>query len=84
MVSELRGSLAVSTRTSRLAPKASWQDALVVIRVVEYCEQWPAQFEMVADALWRALDGVPVRSIEHVGSTAVRGATGGACALWPY
>ncbi|HEY0187513.1 MAG TPA: GrpB family protein [Cellulomonas sp.] len=45
----------------------------MVIEAVEYSERWPLQFASVAEALWRALDGVPVRAIEHVGSTAVPG-----------
>lgn len=43
------------------------------VEVVGYSEEWPAQFAVVASALRSALDGVPVVSIEHVGSTAVPG-----------
>jgi len=50
-----------------------WKDVLMAIEVVEYSEQWPLQFEMVAAALRGALAGVPVRAIEHVGSTSVPG-----------
>ena len=46
---------------------------LVAIDVVEYSEQWPIDFEIVAEALWSALTRVPVRTVEHVGSTAVPG-----------
>lgn len=45
----------------------------MVISVVAYREEWPAQFEAVAESLRRALGAVPIRSIEHVGSTAVPG-----------
>ncbi|MGN7976372.1 GrpB family protein [Microbacterium sp. 22195] len=43
------------------------------IQVIPYSDQWPAQFALVAAELAQALDGVPVGSIEHVGSTAVPG-----------
>ncbi|GAA2850603.1 GrpB family protein [Microbacterium arabinogalactanolyticum] len=43
------------------------------ILVVPYSDEWPAQFAAVAEELARALSGVPVGSIEHVGSTAVPG-----------
>ena len=41
--------------------------------VVPYDPRWPEQFLAVRDDLVSALVGVPVRSIEHVGSTAVPG-----------
>lgn len=44
-----------------------------MIRVVEYRDEWPEQFQTVAESLRRALAAVPIRSIEHVGSTAVPG-----------
>ncbi|CAN5273146.1 hypothetical protein BH11ACT5_BH11ACT5_27510 [soil metagenome] len=45
----------------------------MVISVVAYREEWPQRFEAVAAALLRALADVPIRSIKHVGSTAVPG-----------
>lgn len=45
----------------------------MTIIVVEYSEEWPTQFEAVSASLRRALAGVPIRSVEHVGSTAVPG-----------
>jgi len=45
----------------------------MAIEVVEYSEQWPLQFETVSEALQAALADVPVRAIEHVGSTSVPG-----------
>ncbi len=45
----------------------------VPVVVVPYSDDWPAQFEGVARDLHAALEGVPVESIEHVGSTAVPG-----------
>jgi GrpB-like predicted nucleotidyltransferase (UPF0157 family) len=47
--------------------------AFVSVEVVPYSQDWPVQFERVADDLRLALRGVPVDSIEHVGSTAVPG-----------
>jgi GrpB-like predicted nucleotidyltransferase (UPF0157 family) len=41
--------------------------------VVPYDPRWPAQFRAVRDELLRALERVPIRSIEHVGSTSVPG-----------
>jgi GrpB-like predicted nucleotidyltransferase (UPF0157 family) len=41
--------------------------------VVPYDPRWPAQFRATRDSLASVLDGVPVRSIEHVGSTSVPG-----------
>lgn len=45
----------------------------MVVSVVEYREEWPVQFDAVAESLRSALIDVPIRSIEHVGSTAVPG-----------
>jgi GrpB-like predicted nucleotidyltransferase (UPF0157 family) len=45
----------------------------MAIEVVEYSPNWPIAFEAVAATLRDALVGVPVVSIEHVGSTAVPG-----------
>ncbi len=45
----------------------------MAVEVVAYSENWPAQFTHIASGLSRALDGVPVVEIEHVGSTAVPG-----------
>ena len=45
----------------------------MTIQVVPYREQWPTQFAEVEAALARALAGVPVVGIEHVGSTSVPG-----------
>ena len=42
-------------------------------RVVPYDPRWPQQFRTVRDDLAAVLDGVLVRSIEHVGSTSVPG-----------
>ena len=43
------------------------------VEVVPYDPIWPEQFAAVRDQLLAELDGVPVRSIEHVGSTSVPG-----------
>ena len=43
------------------------------VEVVPYDPIWPEQFAAVRDQLLAALEGVPVRSIEHVGSTSVPG-----------
>lgn len=43
------------------------------VDVVVYSENWPTQFERVANDLRRALTAIPAASIEHVGSTAVPG-----------
>lgn len=45
----------------------------MAIDVVEYSEEWPAQFLLIASELGRALGEVPTVSIEHVGSTSVPG-----------
>lgn len=45
----------------------------MAIEVVEYSPDWPIAFERVAAVLHGALAGIPVVSIEHVGSTAVPG-----------
>ncbi len=45
----------------------------MAIEVVEHSDQWPLQFETVSVALQAALADVPVRAIEHVGSTSVPG-----------
>ncbi|MFE5408362.1 GrpB family protein [Microbacterium sp. NPDC056569] len=45
----------------------------MAIVVVPYSDEWPRQFERVAAELQRALEGVPVLAIEHVGSTSVPG-----------
>ena len=46
---------------------------MVSVEVVPYSEDWPIQFAAVADELRRALEAVPIASVEHVGSTAVPG-----------
>ena len=43
------------------------------VEVVPYDPCWPEQFLAVRDDLAASLTGVPVRSIQHVGSTAVPG-----------
>ena len=43
------------------------------VEVVPYSEEWPTRFADLASELHRALDAVPVLSIEHVGSTSVPG-----------
>lgn len=43
------------------------------ITVVPYSDEWPTRFAEVAVDLTRALTGVPVVAIEHVGSTSVPG-----------
>lgn len=43
------------------------------ITVEPYSPDWARQFCLVADALEAALAGLPVASIEHVGSTAIPG-----------
>ena len=43
------------------------------IEVVPYDPTWPQQFAAVRTDLRAAFDGVPVRAIEHVGSTSVPG-----------
>ncbi|MBW9121653.1 GrpB family protein [Microbacterium trichothecenolyticum] len=45
----------------------------MAVVVVPYSDAWPGQFERVATDLRRALEGVPVLAIEHVGSTSVPG-----------
>jgi GrpB-like predicted nucleotidyltransferase (UPF0157 family) len=45
----------------------------VRVEVVSYDPIWPEQFAAVRDQLLAELEGVPVRSIEHVGSTSVPG-----------
>lgn len=45
----------------------------MVIRVEPYNESWPDQFEVLKRNYEKALLGVPVLSIEHVGSTSVPG-----------
>lgn len=45
----------------------------MAVTVVPYSPEWPAQFARVAADLRRALAGVPVIAIEHVGSTSVPG-----------
>ncbi|MFJ8896805.1 GrpB family protein [Leifsonia sp. NPDC102414] len=46
---------------------------MVSVEVVRYSMDWPPQFAAVAGELRRALEAVPVVSVEHVGSTAVPG-----------
>ncbi len=41
--------------------------------VVPYDPGWREQFRTVRDSLLAALEGVPIRSVEHVGSTSVPG-----------
>ena len=43
------------------------------IEVVPYDPLWPQRFEQTRAALVKALAAVPVRAIEHVGSTSVQG-----------
>ncbi|MEK6647726.1 MAG: GrpB family protein [Actinomycetota bacterium] len=43
------------------------------IRIEPYDESWPSQFEVLKRNYEEALVGVPVLSIEHVGSTSVPG-----------
>ena len=45
----------------------------MAIEVVPYDPDWPESFAEIRDDLARALRGVRVRAIEHVGSTAVPG-----------
>jgi GrpB-like predicted nucleotidyltransferase (UPF0157 family) len=45
----------------------------MAIEVVPYDPGWPVRFERIRGELADALGGVPVRAIEHVGSTAVPG-----------
>jgi GrpB-like predicted nucleotidyltransferase (UPF0157 family) len=45
----------------------------MAVDVVEYSPTWPELFAAVAADLSRALEGVPIQAIEHVGSTAVPG-----------
>jgi GrpB-like predicted nucleotidyltransferase (UPF0157 family) len=45
----------------------------MAIVVVPYSDEWPRQFERIAAELQRALEGVHVVAIEHVGSTSVPG-----------
>lgn len=45
----------------------------MTVEVASYSEDWPVQFAHIAGRLSRALDGVPVLGVEHVGSTAVPG-----------
>lgn len=45
----------------------------MTVIVVPYSEEWPRQYEAVADGLRRMLSQVPVVSIQHVGSTSVPG-----------
>lgn len=45
----------------------------MTVIVVPYSEEWPRQYEAVADGLRRILSQVPVVSIQHVGSTSVPG-----------
>ena len=45
----------------------------MAVLVVPYSDQWPGQFERVEADLRRALEGVAVLAIEHVGSTSVPG-----------
>jgi len=46
-----------------------------------YDDAWPRIFESEADALRVALARYSLRSLEHVGSTAIAGMIG--CAIWP-
>jgi GrpB-like predicted nucleotidyltransferase (UPF0157 family) len=43
-----------------------------VIEVVPYDLAWPERFAQLRDRYARALAGVPVLAIEHVGRTSVR------------
>lgn len=45
----------------------------MAVEVVPYSQYWPTQFDQAAEDLRHALRGVPVESIEHVGSTSVAG-----------
>jgi len=44
-----------------------------MIEVVPYSDDWPLQFERVADDLRRAFTAVLGASVQHVGSTSVKG-----------
>jgi GrpB-like predicted nucleotidyltransferase (UPF0157 family) len=46
---------------------------VTMIEVVDYDDRWPADFEILRARYEAALAGVPVFSIEHVGSTSVAG-----------
>lgn len=43
------------------------------IAVAAYSPDWPHQFQSVANVLRTVLSGLPIGSIEHVGSTAIPG-----------
>lgn len=43
------------------------------VEVVAYSAEWPSEFTRVEGSLRASLHGVPVSSIEHVGSTSVTG-----------
>ncbi|MFT4086108.1 MAG: GrpB family protein [Gordonia sp. (in: high G+C Gram-positive bacteria)] len=45
----------------------------MTVEVVSYSEDRPVQFAHIANDLSRALDGIPIVAVEHVGSTAVPG-----------
>lgn len=45
----------------------------MAVEVVAYREEWPAQFDLVADRLRAALADVSTARVEHVGSTAIPG-----------
>ena len=44
----------------------------MIVQVVDYCEQWPAEYEKEAAQIKRILGGELV-AIHHIGSTAVKG-----------
>lgn len=44
----------------------------MIVQVVDYCEQWPAEYEKEAAQIKRILSGELV-AIHHIGSTAVKG-----------
>src|SRR5215204_5568208 len=47
--------------------------ACVAIEVAPYDPAWPTAFARIQTELSEALRGVPIRAIEHIGSTAVPG-----------
>ncbi|MBF0688513.1 MAG: GrpB family protein [Cellulomonas sp.] len=56
-----------------LAVGPPWEHRAVRVTVVPYDDDWPAAFRRIEAELDAALASVDVRSIEHVGSTAVPG-----------
>jgi GrpB-like predicted nucleotidyltransferase (UPF0157 family) len=50
-----------------------WETDAMPVELVAYREEWPTQFGLIADQLWKALANVASAQVEHVGSTAVPG-----------